>query len=237
MGEDDDEADADDSPTASYIRHDVVKGKNITDSDKPSGAKPKNSSEVRPALLSPTSTSLIHPSRLTTVSTSQGPCPHLRRLFPSPPTDTPTSPTPPPTVFPVRRPPMPHLLQIPANAPKWTTTQAPHHHPSLASFRRTRTHHHRNNNNNNTVTRTNLVSFLGSILPTVSRHRYHTATRCTLPRLSLRPRGEAPVVLVGPEVEEGGHRCTCYRRQREWQGTGPHRGTIRRGSRSRTILD
>jgi hypothetical protein len=60
---------------------------------------------------------------------------------------------------------MPHLLQIPANAPKWTTTQAPHHHPSRASFRRTRnqlhTLHYRNNNNNNTGTRTNLVSSPG----------------------------------------------------------------------------
>jgi hypothetical protein len=49
MGEDDDDADADDSPTASYIRHDGIKGKNIPDSGKPSGAKPKDSSEVRPA--------------------------------------------------------------------------------------------------------------------------------------------------------------------------------------------
>jgi MADS-box transcription factor len=46
MGEDDDDADADDSPTASYIRHDGIKGKNIPDSGKPSGAKPKDSSEV-----------------------------------------------------------------------------------------------------------------------------------------------------------------------------------------------
>ena len=61
MGEDDDDPDADDSPTASYIRHDGIKGKNITDTDKPSGAKPKNSSEVRPAFPS-SLLYLIHPS-------------------------------------------------------------------------------------------------------------------------------------------------------------------------------
>ncbi|KAH9027079.1 hypothetical protein EDB85DRAFT_1868588 [Lactarius pseudohatsudake] len=47
MGDDDDDADADDSPTASYMRHE--KGKTIPDSGKPSGAKPKTTSEVCPA--------------------------------------------------------------------------------------------------------------------------------------------------------------------------------------------
>jgi MADS-box transcription factor len=61
IGEDDDDGDADDSPTASYIRHDVIKGKNLSDSGKPSGAKPKTTSEVRPAFAS-SYFCLTHPS-------------------------------------------------------------------------------------------------------------------------------------------------------------------------------
>ncbi|KAH9166657.1 hypothetical protein EDB89DRAFT_192584 [Lactarius sanguifluus] len=55
MGDDDDDADADDSPTASYMRHDGLKGKTIPDSGKPSGTKPKTTSEMdyRPRLHLP----------------------------------------------------------------------------------------------------------------------------------------------------------------------------------------
>ncbi|KAI9440993.1 hypothetical protein H4582DRAFT_1940805 [Lactarius indigo] len=55
MGDDDDDADADDSPTASYMRHDSLKGKSIPDSGKSSGAKPKTTSEMdyRPHLHLP----------------------------------------------------------------------------------------------------------------------------------------------------------------------------------------
>lgn len=52
MGEDDDAGDADDSPSASYTRHNGIKGKNFPDSGKPFGTKPKTTSEVRPAFAS-----------------------------------------------------------------------------------------------------------------------------------------------------------------------------------------
>ena len=61
MGEDDDEGDVDDSPTASYIRHDGIKGKNFPDTGKSSGVKPKTTSEVRPAFAS-FHLCLTHPS-------------------------------------------------------------------------------------------------------------------------------------------------------------------------------
>ncbi|KAF8268844.1 hypothetical protein EI94DRAFT_1576407, partial [Lactarius quietus] len=62
MGEDDDDVDADDSPTAPYIRHDGIKGKSIPDSGKPSGAKPKTTPEVRPAFAFASYFCLTHPS-------------------------------------------------------------------------------------------------------------------------------------------------------------------------------
>jgi len=149
--------------------------------------------------------------RSTTVFTSQGPYLHHRLPSLSPPTDTLTSPTPPATASVVRRPPMPHPLQIHASALRWKTTQALHLHPSLAPSRRTYTrnlrHHHHHCNNSNTGTRINLVTSLASDLPTAFRHRSHTAARCTRPHRSLHPRGP---VAAGAEV--GDRRCTCYRR-------------------------
>ena len=93
LGEDDDEADADDSPTASYTRHDGIKSKNIPDGGKQSGVKPKTTSEVRPAfrLLPPLLYSSV-PPRSTTASTSQGPYLHPHRPSLSPPTGTLTPP-------------------------------------------------------------------------------------------------------------------------------------------------
>lgn len=63
MGEDDDDGDADDSPTASYMRHDGIKGKNFPDSCKPPETKTKTTSEVRPTFSFPTSALLILPSQ------------------------------------------------------------------------------------------------------------------------------------------------------------------------------
>ena len=131
MGDDDDDGDADDSPTAQYIRQDNLKGKN--DSEGSQVARPKlEPPEVRliTRLLIFFPLLLPRPPRSITTdstSTSRGHYPPRRhRHFPSPPTGI-SNPTRPETGPRVHHPPTSHNLPIPGSVPRWMNIQARRH--------------------------------------------------------------------------------------------------------------
>lgn len=130
LGDDDDDGDADDSPTAPYMRQDSLKGK--SDPESSQGAGPKlGPSEVRSTLVSqalPT-----HPPRSTTDRTFiyRGHCQTHRRLSQYPPTVIPNL-MHPAAALSVHHHRTSRSLQILESVSGWMTTRVRRRHPSQA---------------------------------------------------------------------------------------------------------